>query len=146
METKEIYIKNNDIYVLDTQNKCYLIAVFEKLSLKKIREVVNDLIVPEEFYDGFSGTLADAIDWLEQHRVTMIETFEQWLREYTDFDIDIYDGKTKIVGRYIGDGAPAEWTGRRQWDKIQDVKWAIINGGFKFNNIRTVLDYYYKGE
>lgn len=147
MEFKKLYIEEGgkNIYILDINDNVYLVARWENLSKKKIKEIVNDSVVPDEFYDDFQGTLEDAIDWLEQYRKESINCFEEIIREYTEFDYDIYDGNTKIVGRKIGQG-DIENARCIEWEHHQKGNRALINAGVKFNQIRTVLDYYKLGE
>lgn len=143
MKIKALYFDKEDIYLLNEDNDLYLIARLEKLSKRKKKEIVNDCVVPDEFYDDFQGTLEDAIYWLEEHRKEMIENFDEWMLEYLDFDYRLHDGNTMIVGQLIGKGGLSKYDGSREWETLQTVKSAIRNAGKKLSDVKTIL-YYYK--
>ena len=141
IKIQALYFDDDDTYIQSEDGNLYLIARLEKLSKKEKKEIVNDCVVPDEFYDDFSGTLEDAIEWLKEHRKLMIKNFDSWMLEYTGFE-DL--GYAKIVGRYVGNGKISHYSRLKRWAQAQDLNQAIK--GMKISNIKTVLDYYKKGE
>ena len=141
IKIQALYFDDDDTYIQSEDGNLYLIARLEKLSKKEKKEIVNDCVVPDEFYDDFSGTLEDAIEWLKEHRELMIKNFDSWMLEYTGFE-DL--GYAKIVGRYVGNGKISHYSRLKRWAQAQDLNQAIKK--MKISNIKTVLDYYKKGE
>ena len=144
IKIQALYFDEDDIYIQSEGGNLYLIARYEKLSKKKKREIVNDCVVPDEFYDDFSGTLEDAIEWLKKHRELMIENFDNWMLEYTGFEEDL--GYAKIVGKYVGNGKISHYSRLKRWAQPQALSQAIKEMRIKKSNIKTVLDYYKQGE